>query len=505
MRTENKSNSIAEGRCTTGIEGLDLVLGGGLIPRQLYLVEGNPGSGKTTMSLQFLIEGARLGEKCLYITLSETEAELRAGARTHGWNLAGIEIVELTANEDSLEREAQVTMYHPAEVELGDLTNSVLEAVEAISPARVVFDSLSELKLLAQSSLRYRRQVLALKQYLISKGCTVLMLDDKTTEEADLQLQSIAHGVINLSQHFPDYGKERRRLNVIKMRGARFHGGYHDFAIETGGVRIFPRLIAGDQDAHFASQQITSGVPAFDALLGGGVERGTSTLLLGPAGSGKSTIAMSYSATAANEGKHAAAFLFDEGIDTLMARCRALKLNFEEGTGPGQVDIRTVDPAEVSPGEFAHMVRTAVEKDKAEIVLIDSLNGYLNAMPDEPFLTAQLHELLSYLGRRGVTTFLVVSQHGMVVGSNAPTPIDTSYLADCVVLHRYYEHRGAVKKAVSVVKKRSGKHEESIRGLYFDEQGIQLTEPLSQLRGVLTGVPIEIQENEFQLKDGRAS
>jgi len=482
-------------RCPTGISGLDSVLQGGLIAHQLYLVEGNPGSGKTTLSLQFLIEGARQGERCLYITLSETEKELRAGASTHGWDLAGIDIVELVANEETLEREAQVTMYHPSEVELGDLTKSVLEAVEKVRPSRVVFDSLSELKLLSQSSLRYRRQVLALKQFLIGNKCTVLMLDDKTTEDADLQLQSIAHGVISLTQTFPAYGKERRKLNVIKMRGARFHGGHHDFSIETGGVNVFPRLVAAGQSIDFPQNQVSSGVENLDRLLGGGVERGTSTLLLGPAGSGKSTIAVSYAANAAKGGKHAALFLFDEGIATLRLRCQAIGIELLEGTGPGHIAIHTVDPAEVSPGEFASMVRNAVEQDGAEIVVIDSLNGYLNAMPDEPFLTAQLHELLSFLGRRGVTTFMVVAQHGMVVGFNAPSPIDTSYLADCVVLHRFYEYRGQVKKAISIVKKRSGKHEETIRGLYFDESGIHLTEPLSQLRGVLSGVPIELPDS----------
>lgn len=482
-------------RCPTGISGLDSVLQGGLIANQLYLVEGNPGSGKTTLSLQFLNEGARRGEKCLYITLSETENELRAGAETHGWNLAGIDIVELVANEESLEREAQVTMYYPSEVELGDLTKSVLDAVERVRPSRVVFDSLSELKLLAQSSLRYRRQVLALKQFLIANKCTVLMLDDKTTEDADLQLQSIAHGVISLTQTFPAYGKERRRLNVIKMRGARFNGGHHDFAIETGGVNVFPRLVAAGHDREYQLDPIPSGVENLDRLLGGGVQRGTSTLLLGPAGSGKSTIAICYAARACALGKHAVAFLFDEGVATLKHRCEAIGIEIEEGAGPGQIDIRTVDPAEVSPGEFASMVRNSVEQDHAEIVVIDSLNGYLNAMPDEPFLTAQLHELLSFLGRRGVTTFMVVAQHGMVVGANAPGPIDTSYLADCVVLHRYYEYRGEVKKAISVVKKRSGRHEETIRGLYFDKDGVHLTEPLSQLRGVLTGVPVELRDS----------
>lgn len=489
FQSHNSDKSL---RCATGISGLDDILHGGLIPNQLYLLEGNPGSGKTTLSLQFLIEGIKRGERCLYITLSESEQELRAGAKSHGWDLAGIDIVELLADEESLEHEAQVTMYNPADVELGELTRSVLKAVEELKPARVVFDSLSELKLLSQTSLRYRRQVLALKQFLIGRSSTVLMLDDKTTEDYDLQLQSIAHGVINISQTNPEYGSSRRKINVVKMRGSQYRGGFHDFVIEKGGLNVFPRLIAAEHHEEYEQTQLKSGIAEFDKLLGGGVERGTSTLLLGPAGSGKSTIALSYASIAAQDGKHASVFTFDESIATLRTRCRGIGMKIPEGQEPGTVAIRTVDPAEVSPGEFAHMVRQSVELHDAQVIVIDSLNGYLNAMPNEPFLTAQLHELLSYLSRRGVTSFLVVAQHGMMVGTNTPSPVDTSYLADSVVLHRFYEYRGQVKKAVSVIKKRSGRHEETIRGLHFDENGIHVSEPLTQLRGVLTGVPIEV-------------
>ncbi|HJP82909.1 MAG TPA: ATPase domain-containing protein [Fimbriimonadaceae bacterium] len=482
-------------RCATGIAGLDNILGSGFISNQMYLIEGAPGSGKTTLGLHFLREGVRLGEKCLYITLSETKAELEAGARSHGWDLKGIEFVELIPDEDSLEREAQVTMYHPEEVEIDSLTKSIMESAEKIKPDRVVFDSLSELKLLAQTNLRYRRQVLALKRYFISRGATILLLDDKSEESADIQLQSIAHGVLNLYQSLPPYGASRRRLNMAKFRGSHYRGGFHDFAIVTGGMEVFPRLVAAEHGKLNEHSLVSSGVSELDSLLGGGIERGTSTLLMGPAGTGKSTIGMCYSVAATKNGEHASAFLFDESVTLLQKRCRAVGLDFEVGDGPGQISLRTVDPAEVSPGEFASMVRHAVEVDNASIIFIDSLNGYLNAMPDEPFLTAQLHELLSYLGRLGVTTLMVVAQHGMVGALNTTSPIDTSYLADTVILHRYYEHRGMVKKAVSVVKKRAGLHEETIRGLTFNSSGVHVSEPLTQLRGVLSGIPVEVPED----------
>jgi circadian clock protein KaiC len=487
--------SVSEvARCGTGIEGLDDILNGGFISNQMYLIEGAPGSGKTTLGLHFLMRGVQLGEKCLYITLSETKAELEAGARSHGWNLKGIEFVELIPDEDSLEREAQVTMYHPEDVEIDNLTKSIMDAAEKIKPARVVFDSLSELKLLAHTNLRYRRQVLALKRYFISRGATILLLDDKSEDSDDIQLQSIAHGVLNLHRSLPMYGTSRRRLDVAKLRGSTYRGGYHDFTIITGGMQVFPRLVASEYANLEEHPSISSGVQELDDLLGGGIERGTSTLLMGPAGTGKSTIGMCYAVEAAKRGEHAAAFLFDESVTVLRKRCDAVGLKFDAGIEPGQVSLRSVDPAEVSPGEFASMVRYAVEVEKATVIFIDSLNGYLNAMPDEPFLTIQLHELLSYLGRLGVTTIMVVAQHGMVGVLSTTSPIDTSYLADTVILHRYYEHRGAVKKALSVVKKRAGIHEDTIRGLTFDSSGVHVSEPLTQLRGVLTGIPMEDPE-----------
>ena len=477
-----------EGRSRTGIEGFDDILGGGFTRDRLYLIDGDPGAGKTTIALQYLLEGAREGEKGLYVTLSETREELTAVAASHGWSLDSIEIVELVASEKDLVSDSQLTMYHPSEVELNETTKSVLDAVKKANPSRIVFDSLSELRLLAQNSLRYRRQILALKQFFAGRRCTVLLLDDKTSDGSDTQLQSIAHGVISLEQLAPAYGAERRRIRIMKFRGAQYRGGYHDFTIKRGGIVVFPRLVAAEHHTDFNRTRIESGVTALDSLLGGGPDRGTSTLLLGPAGSGKSTIAVQYAVAAAARGDHAVIFAFDESAATLEARTASLGIRFVEGKAAGQVKVQQIDPAEVSPGEFAHMVREAVDRDQARVVVIDSLNGYINAMPEERFLTAQLHELLTYLGHKGVTTLMVVAQHG-VMGTGMVSPVDTSYLADSVILLRYFENAGRVKKAISVLKKRSGPHEESIREMHFDGNGIHLSEPLSQFQGILTGVP----------------
>jgi circadian clock protein KaiC len=479
------------GRSTTGIPGLDDILNGGLIPNRLYLLDGDPGAGKTTLSLQFLLEGVKRGEKCLYITLSETKEELIAGAASHGWSLDGIEIVEMLDSEADLDGDSQTTMYLPSEIELIETTKKILQAVERTDPRRVIFDSLSELRLLAQSSLRYRRQILALKHFFIGRKCTVILLDDRTSEGSDLQLQSIAHGVISLEQFAPVYGAARRRLRIVKYRGTDFRGGFHDFAIRYGGVVVFPRLVAAEHLEPFNKERIKSGVTALDSLLGGGPDRGTSTLLIGPAGSGKSTIAVQYAVAAAERGDHAVIFAFDESAATLLTRTEGLGIQLLPGTEKGQVKVHQVDPAELSPGEFVHMVRECVERDHARVIVLDSLNGYMNSMPEEQFLTAQLHELLTYLGRCGVTTLMVVAQHGMV-GANMQAPVDTSYLADSVVLLRYFEYAGKVKKAISVVKKRSGPHEESIREVYFDERGIHLSEPLAKFRGIMSGIPVEL-------------
>ena len=478
-------------RLRTGIPGFDEVTQGGLIADRIYLVDGDPGAGKTTFALQFLLEGVRNGERCLYVTLSETRDELASGARSHGWSLEGLEVFELLADAQDLDGEDELTMLNPSEVELGETTRKVLEVVERTKPTRMVFDSLSEMRLLAQNSLRYRRQILALKQFFVGRACTVVLLDDRTAEGPDMQLHSIAHGVFSLEFKSPPYGQLRRELQIIKYRGSDFASGFHDFVIRTGGIRVFPRLVASDHVTKFTREMIPSGVRSLDSLLGGGIERGTSTLLVGPPGCGKSTIAMQYAVAAAERGGHAVAFAFDETKAALLARSTGLGLRIVEGTGAGQVMIRQIDPVEISPGEFAHVVRATVEEHDARVVVIDSLNGYLNAMPHSNYLTAQLHELLSYLNNRGVATFIVVAQSGMM-GSNMTSPVDASYLADSVVMLRYFEHGGRIKKAISVLKKRTGAHEESIREMWFDEAGIHLSEPLLGLRGVLTGVPVDV-------------
>lgn len=485
-------NRRAGERFATGIPGLDGIMRGGLIPSRLYLLDGDPGAGKTTFALQYLLEGVSRGERSLYVTLSETHEELGEGARSHGWSLDGIEVIELVAEANDLDGESDLTMLNLSEVELTETTRKVLKAVESSKPARMVFDSLSELRLLAQNSLTYRRQILALKQFFVGRDCTVLLLDDRTAEGPDLQLHSIAHGVISLEFKAPAYGKVRRELQILKFRGSDFASGFHDFVIRADGIEVFPRLVASDHQADFERSIIASGVASLDTLLGGGIERGTSTLLIGPPGCGKSTIAFQYAAAATARGDHAAAFIFDETKGALLARSEGLGLRFTEGAGAGKLQIRQINPAEISPGEFAHVVRESVEGQQARVVIIDSLNGYLNAMPQNGYLTAQLHELLSYLNNKGVATFLVVAQSGMI-GNNMVSPIDASYLADTVVVLRYFEHSGMVKKAISVLKKRTGAHEESIREMWFEDDGIHLSEPLLQLRGVLTGVPIELR------------
>ncbi|HEV3078143.1 MAG TPA: ATPase domain-containing protein [Gemmataceae bacterium] len=480
---------------TTGNADLDDILGGGLQPDRLYLIEGNPGSGKTTLALQFLLEGLRRGEPVLYVTLSETKEELHGVARSHGWSLDGIAICELIPGQDSLLMEAQTRIFHPSEVELGEATRTVLAEVERTKPKRVAFDSLSELRLLAQNPLRYRRQILALKQFFIGRQCTVLLLDDLTSEMTDLQLQSIAHGVVNLEHLAPEYGAERRRLRVVKMRGVKFRGGYHDFIIRRGGLDIFPRLIAAEHRRPFEPGQLHSGVAALDALLGGGLERGTSALLMGPAGSGKSTIAIQYLVAAAERGERSALFMFDETTHTLLSRSIGLGLDLPGHIKAGRIHVQQVDPAEMSPGEFAHTVRNSVEQDGAKVVVIDSLNGYMQSMPNERFLTIQLHELLTYLGQQGVVTFLVVAQHGLL-GSAMQAPVDASYLADSVILLRFFEAAGKLRRAISVVKKRSGAHEDTLREMRMGPKGIAIGKALENFHGVLTGTPSLLQKAE---------
>lgn len=487
----NETNDNPPSLVMTGIAGLDDVLGGGFTLNRLYLVEGSPGSGKTTLAFTCLLEGLRRGEKGLYVTLSETRAELAAVAKSHGWSLDGIEVLELVAPESELEPDNQSAMFQPSEIELGVTTKAILAEVARVKPKRVIIDSLSELRLLAQSSLRYRRQVLALKQYFIGRECTVFLLDDLTSESEDLQLQSIAHGVLTLEQLSPEYGAERRRLRITKLRGQKYRGGYHDFIIQRGGLDVFPRLVAGE---HIRTQKrglLKSDNAELDALLGGGLHYGTSTVLIGPAGSGKSTLAIQYARAAAARGERAAVFAFDERLDTILERMEGLGMDVSKFIDSGLITFNLIDTAELSPGEFAHQVRRAAEgesgKPGAKVVIIDSLNGYLNAMPEERFLSAQLHELLTFLGHKGVVTFLLVAQHGLI--GQMITPIDTTYLADTVILFRFFEAMGEVRQALSVVKKRSGQHERTIRELTLGAKGIVIGEPLRQFHGVLNGTP----------------
>lgn len=473
----------------TGIDGLDTILAGGLTPNRLYLVEGRPGAGKTTMALQFLQQGVERGETVLYVTLSETESELREVAASHDWSLDGVHIHELFPMGDQLDPEEQYTMFHPSEVELGKVTQGILAEVERLQPQRVVFDSLSEIRLLAGNLLRFRRQILALKQYFAGRKATVLLLDEShQVEHGDAH--TIVHGVISLDQLPTEFGGDRRRVRVTKMRGRRFFSGFHDYEIETGGVIVFPRLVAADHRRGMEGSTLHSGLPSLDALLGGGIERGTSTLFVGAAGTGKSSLAMHFVMEAAARGECSAMFLFEESVHALRTRSRGLGLDLDARIEDGTLMIQPVDPSELSPGEFFQIVRHAVEEQQARIIVIDSLNGYLNAMPGERFLITQLHELLSYLGQMGVATLLVNAQQGLI-GSMHST-LDVSYLADTVVLLRYFEANAAVRTAISVLKKRTGHHERTLRELTISGHGIEIGEPLRNFRGVLTGVPQEI-------------
>jgi circadian clock protein KaiC len=473
---------------STGISGLDDILSGGLSRGHVFLIEGEPGAGKTTMALQFLMEGARLGEKTLYITLSESAAELRQGAQAHGWSIEdSIEIFELIPPESLLDDEQQQSLLYSSDLELGETTRMIFQAMERIRPSRVVLDSLSEIRLLAQSSLRYRRQILSIKHFFAPFNATVLLLDDLTSEAEDKTVHSLAHGVLRLEELAPTYGAERRRIRVVKYRGRKYRGGFHDFTIETGGINVFPRLVAGEHHTRFERRQTTTGKPALDALLGGGAENGSSTVILGPAGTGKSLLAMTFATAAIARGERAALFIFDEELSLLFDRMKGLGIDLAALEASGALLIEQIDAAELSPGEFAHRVRACVGAQQIKTVVIDSLNGYQASMPEENALILHMHELLQFLNRQGAATFMTVAQHGLV--GEMHTPVDVTYLADTVILLRYFEALGRVRRAVSVIKKRTGSHESTIREYGIDSRGLMFGEPLSDFQGVLRGIP----------------
>jgi circadian clock protein KaiC len=484
-RAVERPSERASDRISSGISGLDDILGGGLTPQRVYLVEGSPGAGKTTLGLQFLLDGLARNESGLYITLSETTDELIAVGQSHGWDITPLSIYEL-AGENDLDVDAQQSVFHPSEIELGETTRKVMDRVDELRPVRVVFDSLSEVRLLAQNPLRYRRQILALKQFFAARACTVLLLDDKTSQP-DQHLHSIAHGVISLEQIAREYGKERRRVNILKMRGIRFRGGYHDYTLDTGGITMYPRLVAAEHVRDFVPMVGSSGSDGFDALLGGGLIRGTNTLIVGPSGIGKTTLSTRCLLSALERGEKAAYYLFDEGLGTFFARSAQLGLDLRPYLASGQLTMCHFDPAELSPGEFAQMLRDAVEQSSTRFMVIDSLNAYLQAMPGEHFLTLQMHELLSYLNQQGVTTMMILGQHGLM--AEARTDVDLSYLSDSTVLMRFFEASGNVRRAISVIKSRTAQHAQTIHELQLGEGGVRIGAPLDGFEGVLTGIP----------------
>lgn len=492
--------------CPTGLPGLDAIINGGLPCNCFYLVQGDPGSGKTTLALHFLFEGRRRGERVLYITLSEAKEELERVAISHGWSLEGIPLLEISAIQSLLEPESQTTVFHASEMELGAVSQLLRDEIAKHRPDRVVFDSLSEFRLLAETPLRYRRQLLNLKQELARQGSTVLLLDDKMDSSrigSDPHVLSLTHGVIEMEQLSPDYGKSRRRLRVMKMRGVRFSEGYHDYIIETGGIRIFPRLVASEHHVTFQPESVGSGCTPLDDLLGGGLDRGTTALIIGPAGTGKSTLALQYASSMAKRGERSLIFAFDETRSTMLARADALGLELSEHIRTGHTQVHQVDPAEVSPGEFAGRIQRGVD-DGAKLVVIDTLNGYLNAMPGERYLANQLHELSAYLNQQGVVTIFTLAQHGLVAAFESP--VDLSYLADTIMSLRYFEADGAMKKTISVIKKRSGRHEETIREFaLIAGKGVHIGAPLKEFHGILSDSPLFVggQEQIMRHHDGK--
>jgi circadian clock protein KaiC len=497
-----KKAPAGQADASMGVPGLDNILCGGLARHRIYLLEGSPGTGKTTAATSFLRAGAKLGEKGLYITLSETEEELRDTARSHGWDLEDIEVFELVPPESLLDEQQQQSLLYSSDLELGETTRMIFEAVERVQPQRVVIDSLSEIRLLAQSSLRYRRQVLALKHYFAKRGATVLLLDDLTTDSLDKTVHSVAHGVVRLEELAPEYGAERRRVRVLKYRGRKFRGGFHDFTIRTGGLEVYPRLVSAEHKTSFDRSPLPSGIEGLDAILGGGVDRGSSCLILGPAGTGKSLVALYFILSAIKRGEKAALFVFDEELGLLYDRTKAFGIDLASLHDQGSLLIHQVDAAELSPGEFTARVRHCVDDQAVRTVVIDSLNGYQAAMPEEKFLILHIHELLQYLNRQGATTFLTVAQHGLVGDMKAP--VDVTYLADTVLLLRYFEALGEVRRAMSVIKKRSGRHEKTIREFDISDQGLTVGRPLNDFHGVLRGVPNFVGKGSGLMGDASA-
>jgi circadian clock protein KaiC len=486
--------------CRSGCAGLDDVLGGGFPRGYFYLLEGEPGTGKTTLALQFISEGLANGERVLYITLSESPGDLRTVAASHGIQLEGANFVDLKPSEEDLKPDGQYTVFHPSEIELGDRLQAIVTEVERHKPDRLVIDALSELRMLAKDPLRYRRQVISLREFTPA-SCTVLLLDDRSSRHSDLELHSIVHGVVILEKVHRDYGKTRRRAEVSKLRGCAYREGFHDYIIHTGGMLMFPRLVAAE---HLMPSDLgppaSSGIEQLDTLVGGGLDRGTSTLFLGPAGCGKTTIAIRWLSAGAERGENTAAFIFEETVGTLMRRAKGLGMDIEPFLKAGRIKLDHLDPAELSPGEFIERVRRAVDIDNARTVVIDSLNGFLQAMPGEQFLALHLHELLTYLNHKGVVTLMVLAQAGLV-GSNIQTPADVSYLADNILVLRYFEAQGEVRQAISMIKKRSGPHEHTIRELQLGPDTIHVGEPLTNFHGVLSGIPVLLgQHNAHELR-----
>lgn len=484
---DDDSQARARAKCGTGVAGLDAILGDGLASNHVYLIDGDPGTGKTTLGLQFLLAGVAHGERGMYVTLSESGAELHDTASSHGWSLDGVDVLELAEVQPTRADEAY-TLFHPSEIELQQTVEVILAAIEEQRPVRVVIDSLSEMRLLARDPLRFRRQILSLKQFFAGRECTVLFLDDRSAPDGDMQLHSLAHGVIVLDHLSVDYGSERRRLEVKKLRGSRFRGGFHDFRIRTGGLDVYPRLEIAPATGSLDKQEVGSGSTQLDRLLGGGLTLGTSTLLTGAAGTGKSVLCTQYGLAGAGRGERVQFFLFDERAATFRARAEALGMGLAEAETKGLVRIEQVEPTQMSPGEFADTVRRVVERDAVKMIVIDSINGYMQAMPSERLLTVQVHELLSFLANHRVSIIMTLVQHG-VFGGPVDEAAEVSYLADTVLLLRYFEHAGAVRQAVSVVKKRSGPHEHTIREYRVDHGGLVVGKPLSEFQGVLTGVP----------------